>query len=631
MPAQTAKVFQFFADKGGASTAAIPQEWADLLVQDPEMTTASLVVGLHFNDGRSVYLSPRSFVSSDGLHDVRGGLFDQDIQVERSITIGQGSASALSKSVQIPASIIQAHVIAQQGRWVAGFGEVFWAFPGYTYEDRIVFLRGEMIGGVQFGLYEDNDNNQTEAATITIADPRTQSNSPAPDYPITTEDYSTALESSIGRQIAVVVNRYSQVPAVHLTVSGSEERFSLALGSGWTLGTVYMNGRQVVGGVQDFTTWDDGATSRYRGEGEEIFTGIGIASMIDANTLPSPTAQFLHEDPPGAPPAATAYYLVQRGGTGVWAGQDYNMARWNWPAATWTFFVPVLADQVLCDDETYPRRWSTRTWVGLFPDQVYTHGESEVYVDISHSEHNYSIVGALRHILGNYSALGEEGLDPIGWALAAARTPSLTPAVLVNGNGAGATGALDWAETIYMEEFPMLSGVWSGLGYSIVAIDGRRPPAQTFTVGGPLIRERLSEFNELPKERASSAFSLKYDFRPMENLYAGAMVMNETNNPWCSRAWSEIGRVNAAPREANFIDTPELAAYTLDWRAFHFGLPATDIEYACSPAILFYIQLGETFALNEPRAGWEGVRAVLTGFSVRKAQAYILTRVWAWL
>lgn len=632
MPAQTAKVFQFFANKGGASTSVIPQEWADLLRQDPELTAATLVVGLHLNDGRSIFLSPRSFDSADGLHDVQAGLFDQDLQIERTITIGQGSASALSITVQIPAAVLRAHETAKRGMWIAGFGEVFWAFPGYKYENRIVFLRGEVVGGVEFGLFEDEDENQTEIASLTIADPRTQSNNPIPDYPITSERYTTALESSYGRQISAVVNRYTQIPAVHLETNGGLERLSLALEGGWTIGNVYMNGRQANSDVQTFLTWDDGLTNRYRGEGNDTFTGIDIAATVNSNTLPSSSARYLYSDPPTATPTETAYYLVQKVGTGAWAGHDGDMARWNYPAATWSFFTPVNNDQVQLDDETYPRRWTTRAWNGLFPEEVYTHGESEVYVDIDHPDHNYSVVGALRHVLSKFSSLGEQGLDPFGWALAEARMQSTyTPAVLVNGTGSSSTGALDWAETIYMDEFPMISGVWSGLGYSVVAVDARRPASQSLTVGGMLIRERLSGFQELSKERAVSAFTLHYDYRPMDDLYAGTMVLDETNNPWCTQAWTEIGRVHDQPRESNFIDSPDLAAYTQDWRAFHFGLPAVDVEYGCSPGILFYLQLGETFALNEPKAGWEGVRTVFTGFSLRRAQVYILCRVWPWL
>ena len=69
--------------------------------------------------------------------------------------------------------------------------------------------------------------------------------------------------------------------------------------------------------------------------------------------------------PPGSP-ASGDRYLVATGGTGVWAGQDGKLARYNGNSSSWEFFTPKKGWRVWVEDELRVLYHTGSAWKSVF-------------------------------------------------------------------------------------------------------------------------------------------------------------------------------------------------------------------------------------------------------------------------
>jgi len=243
--------------------------WQDVLRRDPELRTVVVCVELVFGGDTVVRVANRTACTSSTMTKSLQqwvGLLTDAISITLDYQLGSASASAKSLSVSLPNELVDCAALIASGRILAGVAEVSLNVDGGDYDQRLVLIRGDIDGGVQFGAYR-------QLVSCTVTDPSTSSDVALPPYVLTTERFASLPDDTAGSRIPVVLPSFAAIPALLVSSSATQPGYACCHGH-LTIDTVYVDGVAYTSG-DAFYPWSQQHESDLLGEPYTLlqFTG----------------------------------------------------------------------------------------------------------------------------------------------------------------------------------------------------------------------------------------------------------------------------------------------------------------------------------------------------------------------
>lgn len=252
----TSAVLERWRRWDGGSRQRVNAYWRTVSNQDPFFRNVFMCIELVFGGDVVVRLAhaPLKTISSlDGATYMwQQGLVEEP-EIEHAIEVGQQAAAARTLTVKVPASVVKASDIIARGGMLAGVAEVSLQKAGGDYEMRYVLMRGDMTGGVTFGV-------NGEELSVQIADPRETQSLKVPKYSVATDRWPLAQDSAIGARYPLVINGYPKVPCKRVLDDHGTTGLKYlvcAPGRDLQIDAVYVNGDAAAGVYLPATETDD--------------------------------------------------------------------------------------------------------------------------------------------------------------------------------------------------------------------------------------------------------------------------------------------------------------------------------------------------------------------------------------
>ena len=223
----------FFQKANGELVTAF---WKNKYSSDTNLPNVFLTIELIFGDGRKHRLATDLVQVTDSS----GALVSYLPQLEAEPTIvfqyrmGQGQASIRSFALTVDARTIKPIEMILGGTPLAGFGEIALQENGGTYEERFILMKGDMVGGVTFGVNE-------AFIELELADPKVTANKVVPENFITRQDFSALPSNQEGQRFAVIMNEYEKVPCVRTSEYAYGTTFVVGAGHDLSVEKVFVN------------------------------------------------------------------------------------------------------------------------------------------------------------------------------------------------------------------------------------------------------------------------------------------------------------------------------------------------------------------------------------------------------
>lgn len=244
--ASVAKVFSLWQtlEHLAAPGVRVPSEWATVLDQQVLLENVVMVIELVFGDGRRFRVSTvpiRSSSSANGSNHDTLPLLISEPEIKSSIRLKGSVSASRALTMTLPPGLVDPADFMSRGLMLAGFGEVSLQVDGGDYDRRYVIMRGEMSGGVRFGAFRSRGDE--EMMEVEVVDPKTSTSVRIPEILIDPEVFTDAHPTAVGKRIPIVLGRYDAIPGVRFNGSGASlPDFAFAMGHGWTVDKVYVNG-----------------------------------------------------------------------------------------------------------------------------------------------------------------------------------------------------------------------------------------------------------------------------------------------------------------------------------------------------------------------------------------------------
>lgn len=243
---------QYLARWSITNRGRVPRTWYAALKADPLLRTAAVVVDLSLAAGqRRLLLGPKYLVLGTGMDNTRRSVMAEMIEepdLTESITIGEAGPQGRSVAVSVSGRLVKPKDVLASGWPMAGRGEVSLVADGVSWDDRLIWIRGPMSGGVQFG-------RDSEFIDITINDPPA-TGSEIPPWVLDTDRWSALPSSSVGERVPIIIGKgITPCPRVDITAisdtddpdypGGTNNEFLVCYGYSVTVEDVWISGTLV--------------------------------------------------------------------------------------------------------------------------------------------------------------------------------------------------------------------------------------------------------------------------------------------------------------------------------------------------------------------------------------------------
>lgn len=210
----------------GAYAGSLNEHWEALLKRDPTLSSVALCVELVFSTDQVVHISDRPcrvVSTASGREYNYAPVLHQRPEITQSYDFMNATSKTRTLTFMLPNLLVDVNKIVQNGRLLAGVGEVSLQIDGGDYDQRFVLLTGDMTDGVSFGSID-------ELIQISLTDPKDTINVFAPPFIIDATTFATAPAASIGKRYALFIPSYSGVPAPFINQSTSAARALVGYG-----------------------------------------------------------------------------------------------------------------------------------------------------------------------------------------------------------------------------------------------------------------------------------------------------------------------------------------------------------------------------------------------------------------
>lgn len=251
--------------------------WREHLRRDPDLKQAVICIELVFGLDKVVRISSRACSTTSGITGEAlqwEGRLGDAFEIQWEMEPGDPASRAKQVSVKLPNSMVDAAALIRKGRTLAGVAEVSLQVPGFDYDNRFIFIRGDLTD-VQYGALQQEVN-------CVIVDPRDSIDTLLPPYIITADRFSGVLPTAQGKALAVVSPEFGPIPAHFVSSSTSAPEVVVAHGH-YSVDAVYIDGVAYASGSSVYP-WAavralDGAGDPYTGvqfsSGSGSFVGDG--------------------------------------------------------------------------------------------------------------------------------------------------------------------------------------------------------------------------------------------------------------------------------------------------------------------------------------------------------------------
>lgn len=223
--------------------------WQEVLQRDPELRTVSVCVELVFGTDTVVRVASRTLNTTSALTGERQqwvGLLNDAISITLDYQLGSASSTAKSLQVTLPNELVDCAALIGAGRMLAGVAEVSLNVDGGDYDQRLVLIRGDIDGGVQFGALR-------ELVSCTVTDPSDSADVQLPPYVMTVQRIPTLPDDTAGARVPVVLPSFGPIPALLVVSSGTTPKYAVCHDH-LTIDTVYVDGTAYASG-STFYPW----------------------------------------------------------------------------------------------------------------------------------------------------------------------------------------------------------------------------------------------------------------------------------------------------------------------------------------------------------------------------------------
>lgn len=223
--------------------------WQEIIKRDPYMRNVAMVIELALGGPqgtRTVRISTVTVRSVSGKlgtnHDALPHLIAEP-ELTFDYTFGDGTSAAKSAAFTLSNRVLDAADYVQRGYSLAGVAEISLEPIDRVsdYDRRLVLLRGDLAGGVNFGALQGVSN---EIVDLEVVDPKESVQTKLPPWVVGGSGrFPDANITGQGKRIPIVINGYQHIPAVRTTdTTTGENTFVFAQGHGFTVTSTLVNG-----------------------------------------------------------------------------------------------------------------------------------------------------------------------------------------------------------------------------------------------------------------------------------------------------------------------------------------------------------------------------------------------------
>jgi len=199
-----------------AIAGELNEYWINILEEDLSLRDVVFCVELVFGKDKIVRIANKSCsVVSGRTGEVVSYLpvLQDTPDFVQAYSFGDATSEARSLTFKLPSSLVNVRELIRDGRTLAGVAEITLQVDGGDYDQRCVLMRGDMADGVSFASID-------ELIELTVQDPKTTVDVYAPPFVIDSDTFSTnEAETTIGQRYAVVLPKYSGIPAPFISTS----------------------------------------------------------------------------------------------------------------------------------------------------------------------------------------------------------------------------------------------------------------------------------------------------------------------------------------------------------------------------------------------------------------------------
>lgn len=479
-------------------------------------TSLQMGISLRFGDGTELHLAMRA-ARMRSPHTGEERVWEPGLAgfpvLGKAVQWGQAASAPRSVNLRLPRDLVPVSSCFQRGLPLAGEGEVCLLEDGGNLEERIVLLRGRMLGGISLGP-------PGSEVSLTLSDPKLLQNRPLPPWRTDVASWDNAAEKASGAAYPMGFGAMAGVPL--LPVDTPNKRWLLGTWPGGTVQQIFVDGVE----------WASG----------DVVYGWSQSTVSDGKGNPVKVVSF----------------------TGTYAD--------------WTFTEDVRANLSGSDPDTLLEVW--------------------------------------RYLVEGYSGVGPDGLDTLLLEKSRARMPVMEVQALINGSSdATSTGTLEYLESGLLTDFPMLASLYTERGYGVAVLDAR--PAQErplfdWTRNRLPLLGRVSDPEESPLEELISQVVIRYGRELNNDTFAGAVVLDATNEPRLVQTLRLLGGVkNELPIDSSILADVRGASYVASWLLFHRGRLSYRVVYGAVPSLYDRIDPGDPGRITDDEMGWDRALAVV--------------------
>ena len=213
--------------------------WKLKAEEDPYLRKACFTVDLIFGNGKRYRIATKSItVYEDDIAIHYSPLLLESPSIDNSYDFKGGTASQRSINISCDARMLDPMAMVLGGSMLCGVGEISIQIDGEKYEDRYVFIRGDMTGGIEFGA----DKEQID---ITISDPRNSVDKIIPEAFTTKQGFPNLPDDQIGLRFPLAITGCRLIPCIKLDNNNYGPTFLVVHGHSYNIGAVYLEGQEV--------------------------------------------------------------------------------------------------------------------------------------------------------------------------------------------------------------------------------------------------------------------------------------------------------------------------------------------------------------------------------------------------
>lgn len=220
--------------------------WGDILRADPGLRNVRVTVELNLGDRRYwVAAVPMTTTSATDSRIVRRYLpaLLEEPEITTTVQPFQQTAQARTITLRMAAVALNLHTALAQGATLSGIAEVSLQRDGDDYDLRLVVMRGEVAGGLDWG------SDKAGEVQVQVTDFRSTQAEQVPRVAVDTDRWPSAADNAIGQRYPYILNGYPKVPA-SLVFEDAADPLYLYLGEpaqSLSASATYVNGEVAAG------------------------------------------------------------------------------------------------------------------------------------------------------------------------------------------------------------------------------------------------------------------------------------------------------------------------------------------------------------------------------------------------